>query len=46
VFDNLDSDHEFYESAEDFGEAFEPEDQDGEQAGGPDIDIPINHAVC
>lgn len=47
MFDNPDpdSDHEFYECAEKFGETLEPDDQDGGQGSGQDPDIPVNHAV-
>lgn len=45
VSSNSDSDHDFYECAEDFGKAFEPEDQVGRQVSDQDIDIPVNHAV-
>ena len=42
VFGNSDSDHDFYECAEDFGETFESEDQVGRQVNGQDIDVPVN----
>ena len=45
MFDDSDSDHEFYECTEDFGETLEPEGQDSGQVGGQDIGMPDNHAV-
>lgn len=45
VFGNSDSDHEFYECAEDFGEIFEPEYQVGRQVSGQDIPVNPSRAV-
>ena len=45
MFDNSDSDHKFYECAEDFRETLEPEDQDSGQVSGQDISMLDNHAV-
>lgn len=42
VFSNSDSDQELYESAVDFEETLEPEDQDGERAGGSSLGLRVS----
>jgi len=46
VINKSNSDHEFYESAKDFGQILKPGDQVSGQVGGQDISMPGSHAVC
>jgi len=45
---NSDSDQELYESAEDFEETLEPDDQDVEQVGGSSLGLGVSfsHITC
>lgn len=43
VLGDSDSDHDFYECAENFGGTFEPEDQVGRQVSGQDIPVNPSH---